>query len=440
MQPADLPCMLGRPDTRFTGPTAHSTVYSVCEDAASRLITPVSRPIHATRLVFAVLVMAISAAASAQDMTRPLQLGGEYSALGLYRESDQGIGISGLGIRANYRLTRRVDIEGRALWFPMNSLQEFEAQGGHTTQLALGLRGKFLMRKRVSFYGVLLPELLHFSNTIVELRGPDAVTGGSTHFALDWGIGAEIKASDRWSVHFDATGPLYAIREVELYRSEPGPNGAVASASLAARMVNVWQMSGGLTCALGSTRKGDGVEQPVEGAWELGGQFARTTSTGAAGSRLQTLSSLGAFASYRLLPAIYADAAVNFATDDNRYRSPWDGGYVTQALAGVKVGVRKDAYGIFGKVRVGVNSHSGAVRAFDARGFTLSRANALVVDGGAVLERYLGRRWVVRFDAGDTISMYRSTTSTRAGVVIPQVAPPATDSLQMTIGVGWRFN
>src|SRR6185503_25335 len=105
----------------------------------------------------AIACITISATVSGQEVTRPLQFGAEYSALALYRESDQGAGVSGFGIRAEYRLTRRVDVEGRVLWFPTTSLREFEAQGGRTTQLALGVRGKFLIWKRASFYGVLLP-------------------------------------------------------------------------------------------------------------------------------------------------------------------------------------------------------------------------------------------------------------------------------------------
>ena len=120
--------------------------------------------------------VAIAATASAQGVARPLHLSGEYSALGLYRESDQGVGVNGFGIRADYRLTRRVDIEGRALWFPTDSLQEVEAQGRKTTQLALGVRGRFLIWNRASFYGVLLPELLHFSNAIVDLSSPNVVS------------------------------------------------------------------------------------------------------------------------------------------------------------------------------------------------------------------------------------------------------------------------
>jgi hypothetical protein len=86
-----------------------------------------------------------------------------------------------------------------------------------------------------------------------------------------------------------------------------------------------------------------------------------------------------------------------------------------------------------------VNSYSGAVRTSDPRGFTLSRANSLVVDLGAVVERYLPKRMLVRFDAGDAISVYDSTTYTRDGVVEPAPAPTATHGVQMTVGFGWRF-
>ncbi len=80
-------------------------------------------------IALALAFVAIATTASAQGVARPLQLSGEYAALGLYRESDQGVGLSGFGIRGDYRLTRRVDIEGRVLWFPTNALQEFEAPG-----------------------------------------------------------------------------------------------------------------------------------------------------------------------------------------------------------------------------------------------------------------------------------------------------------------------
>jgi hypothetical protein len=184
--------------------------------------------------------VAIAATASAQGAARPLQLSGEYSALGLYRESDQEVGLNGFGIRADYRLTRRVDIEGRALWFPTDSLQEVEAQGGKTTQLALGVRGRFLIWNRASFYGVLLPELLHFSNAIVDLSGPNVVSGGATHFALDWGIGPRSRPA--------IGGEFISMRRGRCTRSAKSnsfdPNQMKTVRSRPDRLRREWSMSG----------------------------------------------------------------------------------------------------------------------------------------------------------------------------------------------------
>ena len=383
-------------------------------------------------------VATLSATAHAQEAARPLQISAEYSALGLVRASATDTGVSGLGVRIDYRLTRRIDVEGRALWFPTESLQEFEAQGGRTSQFAAGIRGRFATTKRASFYGLLLPELLHFSDAITDLSGPDIISGGTTHFALDWGLGAEMRATDRWAVHADLTGPLYMIRETPEDCSEPGPNGAVACFSLAPRIVNVWQVSAGISYSVGPVRH-QPAEEPVTGDWETGGQLGATTTAGALTSNLRTLPAFGGFVSYRVLPAIYADAAVNFSTRDVRNRTSWDGGHLTQVLGGVKVGVRKDGYGMFGKARLGVNSQSGAVSAIEAGHFRLSRANALAIDLGAVFEQYFARGLLIRFDGGDTISVFGPTTYVRNGVAMHLPAPESVDSLQMTVGFGWRF-
>ena len=383
-------------------------------------------------------LITLIAPAYAQDANRPLQISAEYSALGLVQASARDTGVSGLGIRVDYRLTRRIDVEGRALWFPEHSLQEFEAQGGRTSQFGAGIRGRFIATNRASFYGLLLPELLHFSDAIVDLGGSDITAGGTTHFALDWGLGAEVHATDRWAFHADLTGPLYLIRETPSDCSEPGPNGAVLCFSLAPRIVNLWQVSTGVSYSLGPVRA-ESAEEPVRGDWEIGGQLGSTTTVGALTNSLRTLVSLGGFVSYRLFPATYADATVNFSSRDVRNRTSWDGGHFTQALGGVKIGARKDGYGMFGKIRIGVNGQSGAVSAIEAGHFRLSRANALAIDLGGVFEQYLARRLLIRFDGGDTISVFGPTAYVRNGVTMHLPAPEPVDSLQMTVGFGWRF-
>src|SRR5262249_23137215 len=99
-----------------------------------------------------------SGSAWAQQQSTPVQIAGEYSALGL----DRGLretGSPGLGVRVEVALTRRVEIEGRMTWFPANLVQEFQTQGGKTLQAAAGIRGKLFVSRDLSVYGLLLPGL-----------------------------------------------------------------------------------------------------------------------------------------------------------------------------------------------------------------------------------------------------------------------------------------
>ena len=149
-----------------------------------------SRPLRSTLVATAWILLA-SAAASAQEQSAPVQIAGEFFALGLDHALGNGTGLAGLGLRVDLGLTRRVEVESRLIWFPANVAQEFQAQGGRTLQVATGIRGKFFVSRRASFYGLLLPGLLHFTNTVTGVTGNSLVTGGSTHFALDTGLGVE---------------------------------------------------------------------------------------------------------------------------------------------------------------------------------------------------------------------------------------------------------
>ena len=387
-------------------------------------------------------MLLVTPAASAQQAWTPVQITGELSALGLNRGSGEGTGSAGLGVRVDLRVTGRVDVESRLTWFPANLVQEFQAQGGQTLQAGAGVRGKFLRSRVASVYGLLMPGLLRFTNTVTGTIGPLSVTGGATHFALDTGVGVEFYPTSRWTVRSEVTGPLYGAPGAELGRSNPSPTGAVLTLSTPARFVNPWQVSAGVGYRLGSLRN-EGVEAPVAGRWEIGGQVTQMTSTDAlaVGVSFERTPALGAFASYRLSPAVYADAALNAFVRPAPERTPFDGGYLLQGLGGVKLGVRKDRYGIFVKTRAGVNSHSGAFASFDAssRSVTIRRTNAVAIDLGGVFERYIGRSLLVRFDGGDIVSVFRATTINEDGVRVPVPAPSAAHNLQMTVGVGWKW-
>ena len=121
--------------------------------------------------------------------------------------------------------------------------------------------------------------------------------------------------------------------------------------------------------------------------------------------------------------------------------TPFDGGRLVQALGGAKVGVRRDGYGVFAKIRAGVNHYS---RAF-ASGDTITGAiqtrgsNVAAIDVGGVVERYVGRRWLIRFDGSDVISIFHPATFVINGRIIARPVPTPTDSIQLVVGAGWRF-
>ncbi|HKY20877.1 MAG TPA: hypothetical protein VJM31_06630 [Vicinamibacterales bacterium] len=151
---------------------------------------------------------------------------------------------------------------------------------------------------------------------------------------------------------------------------------------------------------------------------------------------------VGGYLSYRLSNHVYADGAINAYFRQHVVRSAWDGGHMLQGLAGVKVGVRRESVGLFVKVRPGVTSSSAAFQGQDSRARTrqLGRSNAAAVDVGGIIEVNSGSRMVLRFEAGNVISFYRSRVVVLDGISTPQRAADSQESLQMSFGIGWRFH
>jgi hypothetical protein len=116
---------------------------------------------------------------------------------------------------------------------------------------------------------------------------------------------------------------------------------------------------------------------------------------------------IGAFASYRLMPNLYAHGsfAGYFGCPD--VRTPWDGGRTVQMLGGVKVGVTRDRVGLFGKARFGVNTRA-RVRSHGRQGRSIPDARACC--------RHRSRR---RRRSGGRPSASRTVPGERSDHVLP---------------------
>jgi hypothetical protein len=153
---------------------------------------------------------------------------------------------------------------------------------------------------------------------------------------------------------------------------------------------------------------------------------------------------------YNLKRYLALEAELNhFPRDFRKFTTNFTGGPMTEGLAGVKAGLRKNKFGVFGKFRPGFESSSGAeVPRFlngngpDPRnpfGFERVRATQFALDVGGVFEFYPSPRTIIRFGAGDTIVRY-------PGVEFIQIPPGVrilktvySHTPQFSVGFGFRF-
>jgi hypothetical protein len=126
---------------------------------------------------------------------------------------------------------------------------------------------------------------------------------------------------------------------------------------------------------------------------------------------------VGGRISYNLTSYLTVEGEIDFFPRSYRkVFSNFTGGRITQSLFGVKAGIRKNRFGVFGKFRPGFQSSGHAEIAHFSQGdgpdrqnpfgFESIRATQFALDVGGVFEIYRSRRTIIRFDAGDTIVRY----------------------------------
>jgi hypothetical protein len=189
--------------------------------------------------------------------------------------------------------------------------------------------------------------------------------------------------------------------------------------------------------------------------FEVGAQFASITF-----SSDYTQPGFGGRFTYNLNDNIALEAELNYFPNDNGITSDSrNNGRVTEGLFGVKIGKRFKNVGIFGKARPGFLSFSRgfgdvvitgpplAGSIFPQSDFVSRRLTHPALDVGGVLELYVSRRLVTRFDAGVIIARVGQTTfqGFAAGpgntvIVAPITIPGFTGTgFQFSAGIGYRF-
>lgn len=175
--------------------------------------------------------------------------------------------------------------------------------------------------------------------------------------------------------------------------------------------------------------------------FEIGGQFSAIRADNAPGSTFgigtgdvrSDLGGGGRF-SINLNRHIALESEVNFFREKVTFNSPTRLTFEAtkiEGLFGAKGGIRRNRVGLFGKLRPGFMHFK---RDSNCPGCDIKGNFELALDAGGVLEFYPSRRFVVRFDAGDTMIFLEEKRHV-------QVFQSATTlhRFQYSVGAAFRF-
>ena len=188
-----------------------------------------------------------------------------------------------------------------------------------------------------------------------------------------------------------------------------------------------------------------GPDEPPR--FEVGVHFATLTLTPSEGYRSEI--GFGGRFTVNLNDNVALEAETNFFPNSGRSAEPRASGRAVQGLFGVKAGRRWEKFGLFAKARPGFVSFGEGRLTPDPNfvsnsffGFRQERATHFATDVGGVIELYVSRRWMARFDVGDTMIRYgeqniQNPFPPPANFTIPK---ELRHNLQVNAGIGYRFD
>ena len=371
----------------------------------------------------------------AQDSYTRFEFGAQFSTVRLTNTDLKATNYSGFGGRFDWNLNRRLALESQIDFFPEHARPLLSIQGGQTLQAAFGVRAKVIQTRRLSVFGLIRPGFFHFTDVLYFNSSSTTGFGErpETHFALNLGGGLEYYPNPRWALRVDIEGNPYRV---------PNTNVAVSggSAFSVGKIDDTTRFSFGVAYRPGALIEDD-KETNVPGKWGFGPLFstmliAREGPT----DGVRTEPGFGGFASYRFYHVFYFDSDLLYFPRGSNSSGPHDGGEILQGLFGLKGGIRRNHFGIFGKVRPGFNSYSQALSAISQTGQeSFERSTNFVLDLGGIVEFYPGERGTLRLEAGDTHIYFNTRDINFGGTTFPVSGGKLQHSIQFNVGYGWRF-
>jgi opacity protein-like surface antigen len=414
---------------------------------------PVHRSLPRWYLLAYVLGCAAVPVVRGQSPSSRFEVGGQFSDIKLIDTSGNASFSPGFGGRFDWNITPRIALDTQIDFFP-RSYSPSPQQGGHTLQVFAGVRGRFIQRRRYAIYGLVRPGFTYSSRAITSFTATTLTGsqpgflltpnfGGATYFTLDLGGGVEFYPSDRWILRAEIEASPYFVGNTAVNYASPAPPEGVRVASSPGTVTDTWRVSTGMSYRPGEVQPTGSTEGVRLQRFEIGAQFNSLNFTWINGvDHSSTELGVGLFASYNIWQFVYLDASLNFFPKDEDTVGPNDGGRILQGFFGTKEGFQVQRWGFFAKVRPGFMNYSRTLTGVTLSGpmsFRYARATDFALDVGGVVEYYWTRRAVLRFDLGDTVLYKSPRPFDFNGMVSYPPVPGRRNSLQIGIGLGFRF-
>jgi len=390
-------------------------------------------PARGAVAVLVCMVACSMGAASAQEFTRT-EIGLESSTLFHNRGNIKT--DSGLGGRFTYNLTSNLALEGNANYYLTRSTIFSVQADGRASSAFFGPKAGIRWR-RFGIYGKVQPGFVTFSNVVTS----GSITGNfntarKTHAALDLGGVVEFYPSNRIILRADGGDVFVRYGDATLFSDPSG---------FAVRTIGTldtpFHLSVGASYRLGELRTND-QNTPAAKRVRFGLQYSLQTLE-RLDSTVRDESAAGTWFTYEIGKNFAFDSAVSFFPRKMRFISPQQGGRMVQAVAGVRWGIHRDNYGLFLKFRPGVQIYT-LTEPTDTRDElgphpSFPPFTDLAFDAGGIFEIYTSKHTVLRFDAGDTIIVFRERHFFNFDGTPLTANSFSEPSVQFTMGFGLRF-
>lgn len=327
-----------------------------------------------------------------------------------------------------------LSIEGRAAYLP--GKQPIQGLSGGSALLATGGLRATLRDHQLRFYARLAPGLVSFSGAGTNVDAAGWETSRVTHFAFDEGAGIALRLPGANVLQFDASRILY----VEGGRSL-GNSGDVTF-SLTGAVEGHATLSLGLAHAFGGeipNAPSPPTHAPPSTEVALSFALQRQPHLDFAGAQLSSDLGVAVSASHALVRWVGLDATVLVLPggDSPNYQ---DGGAESEFLGGVRVGIERRRYAVFGKYRLGAVSFASTINE-NVVSPPLVRTWNYATDAGGIFEFCpRGGHVLLRFDAGEQYTGYHAVTVTEPAPEYSATARATySNSPLLLIGAGWRF-